>query len=195
MPPLLARKMTNKLEKAMLDLKAGDVDALGTIYDLTSRGVFTFVLPIIKNYAAAEDIMQQTYIQVFEKIGNYDDHTSARNWILTIAKNLAINEFNKNKKVINFDYSEDGLIPDGLCSIDRNIDTPIIRLANEILDEEEFKIVMMYTVGEYKHREIAELLNLPLGTVTWKYKNSLNKIKTELEKREKNAEQRIRKTA
>ena len=98
MPPLLARKMTNKLEKAMLDLKAGDVDALGTIYDLTSRGVFTFVLPIIKNYAAAEDIMQQTYIQVFEKIGNYDDHTSARNWILTIAKNLAINEFNKNKK-------------------------------------------------------------------------------------------------
>ena len=105
------------------------------------------------------------------------------------------NEFNKNKKVINFDYSEDGLIPDGLCSIDSNIDTPIIRLANEILDEEEFKIVMMYTVGEYKHREIAELLNLPLGTVTWKYKNSLNKIRTELEKREKNAEQRIRKTA
>ena len=165
--------MTNKLEKAMLDLKAGDVDALGTIYDLTSRGVFTFVLPIIKDYAAAEDIMQQTYIQVFEKIGNYDYHTSARNWILTIAKNLAINEFNKNKKVINFDYAEDGLIP----------------------DEEEFKIVMMYTVGEYKHREIAELLNLPLGTVTWKYKNSLNKIRTELEKREKNAEQRIRKTA
>jgi RNA polymerase sigma-70 factor (ECF subfamily) len=39
----------------------------------------------------------------------------------------------------------------------------------------------MYAVGEYKHREIAEFLHMPLGTVTWKYNNALKKMRKALE--------------
>ena len=175
----------------MLALKDGDTNSLAVIYDLTSKGVFTFVLPIVKDYATAEDVMQQTYISVYEKISYYQGGSNARNWILTIAKNLAINEFNKRKKVISFDYDEEQAMPAGLYSLDESLDTPTIKLASEILSEIEFKIVIMFTVGEYKHREIAELLNLPLGTVTWKYKEALRKIKEELEKKEKYANQKL----
>ena len=183
--------MKEKLEKAMLALKEGDTNSLAVIYDLTSKGVFTFVLPIVRDYALAEDILQQTYISIYEKISYYQEGTSPRNWILTIAKNLAINEFNKRKRVVGFDYDEEQIVPDGLYSIDKNLDTPTIRLASEILSEIEFKIVIMFTVGEYKHREIAELLNLPVGTVTWKYKVAIEKLKKELEKREKNAQEKL----
>ena len=53
------------------------------------------------------------------------------------------------------------------------------------LKEEDYKILYLYIIGEYKHREIAEILNLPLGTVTWKYKNSLKKLKKVLLEEEK----------
>lgn len=183
--------MEKALEKALLALKNGNTDSLADIYDLTSKGVFTFILPIVRDYATAEDIMQQTYISIYEKISYYTPGTNPRNWILTIAKNLAINEFNKQKKKVGFDYDEEQVVPEGLYSLDETLDTPTIKIANEILTEEEFKIVIMFAVGEYKHREIAELLNLPLGTVTWKYKNSIEKIRKEIERREKNAQRRI----
>lgn len=183
--------MKEKLEKALIALKNGDTNSLATIYNLTSKGVFTFVLPIVKDYATAEDVMQQTYIAVYEKASYYQEGTNVRNWILTIAKNLAINEFNKRKKIVGFDYDEDQVVPDGLYSIDQSVDTPTIRLASEILTESEFKILIMFTVGEYKHREIAELLDLPIGTVTWKYKVALEKLRKELEKRESDAQKKL----
>jgi len=187
--------MKEKLEKALLELQEGNTDALATIYDLTSKGVFTFVLPILKDYALAEDVMQQTYVSIYEKISLYEKGSNPRNWILTIAKNLAINEFNKNKRVVAYDYDENQSLQDGLYSLDPNLNTPTIDLANRVLTEEEFKIVTMYAIGEYKHREIAEILNLPLGTVTWKYKNALEKIRKEKEKLRKNEEQRLAKQA
>jgi DNA-directed RNA polymerase specialized sigma24 family protein len=49
----------------------------------------------------------------------------------------------------------------------------------------------MFAIGGYKHREIAEILGLPLGTVTWKYKNAIEKIRNEIEVREKNAKKKL----
>lgn len=43
---------------------------------------------------------------------------------------------------------------------------------------------MLFAVGEYKHREIAEMLNLPIGTVTWKYNNAIKKLKEAIKKSE-----------
>jgi DNA-directed RNA polymerase specialized sigma24 family protein len=57
-------------------------------------------------------------------------------------------------------------------------------LANKVLAEDEFNIVMMYAIGEYKHKEIAEFLHMPLGTVTWKYANALKKMKKALEEQQ-----------
>lgn len=182
--------MKDAVDKALIALQNGDTNELATIYDLTNKGVFTFILPIVKDYALAEDVLEQTYISVYEKINLYQSKSSGRNWILTIARNIAINEFNKNKRQIAFDYDEEKVVPEGLYSLDQSLDTPLIKLANEILDEIEFKIVIMYAIGEFKHREIADILHLPLGTVTWKYKNALSKLKEEYQRREANEKKR-----
>jgi RNA polymerase sigma-70 factor (ECF subfamily) len=175
-----------KLEKAMCALQKGDEQALGEIYGLTSRGVFTFVLPILHDYQLAEDVMQDTYVTCFDHIKEYHPGTNARNWLLTIAKNAALSQLNKRKREISTDFDTE-VHPDGVYFLG-DIDSPTIKLANKVLSEEEFNIVMMFAIGEYKHKEIAEFLHLPLGTVTWKYSTALKKLKKALlEEQEKYA--------
>jgi RNA polymerase sigma factor (sigma-70 family) len=168
-----------KLEKAMARLQGGDGNALADVYTLTSKGVFTFVLPILHDYQLAEDVMQDTYVSCYDNIKSYHLGTSARNWLLTIAKNAALSQLKKRNREISYDFSEDNH-PDGVYFLG-DVDSPTITLANKVLAEDEFNIVMMYAIGEYKHKEIAEFLHLPLGTVTWKYANALKKLKKALE--------------
>lgn len=173
----------NKLEKAMVALQKGDGDALATIYEQMSKGVFTFVLPVLHDYQLAEDVMQDTFVSAYKSIQLYKPGTSARNWLLTIARNAAFTELKKRNHEISYDFSQDNH-PDGVYFIG-DADSPTIALANKVLSEDEFNIVMMYAVGEYKHKEIAEFLHMPLGTVTWKYANALKKIKKALEEQQK----------
>ncbi len=168
-----------KLEKAMLALQKGDGNALGEIYALTSRGVFTFVLPILHDYQLAEDVMQDTYVTCYENIQGFHSQGGARNWLLTIAKNSALSQLKKRNREISYDFDSDNH-PDGVYYLGA-IDSPTIALANKVLAEDEFNIVMMYAIGEYKHKEIAEFLKMPLGTVTWKYASALKKLKKALE--------------
>ena len=60
----------------------------------------------------------------------------------------------------------------------------IFDLAAKILTEEEYRIVMMCQVAGYKRREAAELLDMPIGTVTWKFNEAIKKLKQNLEKEE-----------
>ena len=172
----------------MMSLRDGDGSALADIYSLTSRGVFTFILPLLRDYQLTEDAMQDTYVACYNHIQEYKPNTSARNWLITIAKNTAISMLKKRNREISYDFSEE-VHPDGIYYLGE-VDTPVITLANKILSEEEFNIVMMYAIGEYKHREIAELLHLPLGTVTWKYNNAIKKVKKALEEEERKYERK-----
>ena len=169
-----------KLKKDMLSLKNGDVNALKGIYESTQKGVFSFVLPILRDYDKAEDIMQQTYVQVYEKIEQYDNSKNPLNWILTIAKNLALNEINKANREVTTDFM-DSINGDKVFTCDtKEFDTPTIDLANKILSPSELQIVMLYAIAEYKHREIAEMLDMPVGTVTWKYSEAIKKLQKAL---------------
>ena len=174
--------MANELERAIIALQNGDIRQLDIIYKLTSKGVFTFVLPIVKAYDLAEDVMQSAYVRAYENISTYIPGSNPRNWLLTIAKNLAFAEVNKRKHEVSYDFSEENVDPKGVYDLNPSLDTPTIDLANRVLNESEMNIVLLYAIGGYKHREIAELLDLPLGTVTSKYNAALKKIRIAYEK-------------
>lgn len=179
---MMDKKELKQLTNALLQLQKGDVDALETVYNLTRRGVFTFVLPIMGSKESAEDITQTTYVHLYEKIDQYDKTKNPLNWILTMAKNIALTEVIKQGREISTDFME-SVNGDRVFTYDSdNFDAPTLELANKVLTPSELQIVMMFAVAEYKHREIAEILDLPLGTVTWKYNAALKKLRLELEK-------------
>ena len=58
----------------------------------------------------------------------------------------------------------------------------IFDVAAKILTDEEYQIVMLCQVSGYKRREVADMLDMPIGTVTWKNNEALKKLKNHLEK-------------
>ena len=58
----------------------------------------------------------------------------------------------------------------------------IFDIATKILSEDEYKIIMLCHVSGYKRREVSMMLDMPIGTVTWKNNEALKKLKQYLEK-------------
>lgn len=171
---IMEKDKRQKLNNLLLDLKNGDLDALDGIYELTNTAVFSIALSVVRNTEEAKDIMMSTYLRVREKINYFTPNTNGYAWILTMAKNLSINENKKISRSTPTDFQENEFIA---STEEVNSDIPIFKIAKRVLNAEELTIVLLYTVNGYKHREIAEILNKPIGTILWSYNNSLKKIK------------------
>ena len=159
-------------------LQNGDMSAFDDLYYQTKDIVFYSILGILKDYSLSEDIMQDTYLKALNKIHSYKPTHSFKSWIVTIGKNLAINEFNRRKKETSIDIQTDEMFLGQTES--RSENQILIEQIFKVLNDTEREIVLLHVIGDLKHREIAKMLNKPLGTITWSYKNSLEKLKKEL---------------
>ena len=86
--------MTNGPSDETLFLKYrahGDLEAFGRLYDRFGPALFRFLLRLLRDRAAAEDLAQQVFLRVHEARGAFDPRRSFRTWIFTIARRLAVN--------------------------------------------------------------------------------------------------------
>lgn len=159
----------------------GSEAAFEEIYYGTHKQVYALIYSIVNNRSSADELLQETYVKFIQNLHSYKVGSNSKAFLLTIAKNLSINEYNRLKKYRNIDLQEEEyhLAGEGMD----DVSTPTLDLAKEILSEDEYKIFIYHVVSELKHKEIAELLNKPIGTVLWIYNKSIKKMKNEIEKR------------
>ena len=171
--------MDLNLEKYIRQLKSGNKDAFDKVYELTYRKIFFVVLPILHDRALAEDIMQDTYLKFLEKLYDYKSNNSLA-YILTIARNLAINEYNKRKREVKvFDSDMDNFSFDAYLEISAQ-NKELIKNALSVLTSVERNIFLLHNLENLKHKEIALILNKPLGTITWTYQQAIRKMRKHL---------------
>jgi len=168
--------MNASINALLVRIQQGEVEAMNELYLQTKRGVFSFILPYLHDIHLAEDIMQDTYMKIFQNIHQFQPKTNGLNWMLTIAKNTALNLINVRQREDSFDTQEMNDVLDGGHDT-YEFDSPIIQKAKALLPEDEASIVFLYAIGDYKHREIADMLSLPLGTVTWKYNKAMKTLR------------------
>jgi RNA polymerase sigma-70 factor (ECF subfamily) len=158
------------IDSLLREIANGDNDAFETLYLRTSRGVYAFLYGYFHSHADTEDAMQPVYLKVKMGIGSYRAGTNGRAWLLQIAKNAALTELKKRRKSVELEENT-------ATVEDFHEETGITALMAKILDEDERKIVTLHILWKYKHREIGEMLDMPTGTVTSKYKRAVEKIK------------------
>lgn len=165
-------------ENLIILMAGGDGDAFTEFYNQTSSIVYGFALSILRNKQDAEDIMHDAFIKAYTSAVTYRPMGKPMAWMLTIVKNLCYNRIRSGRIFEDIDEYEDAAVSDELQ--DKVTDKAILQQALRILDEQERQIVTLYSVAGMKHREIAEILEMPTGTVLSKYNRALAKMRKEL---------------
>lgn len=171
----MVKRDINELVK---QLQNGDIEAFDDIYYQTKNIVYYSIFIILKDYQLSEDIMQDTYLKAINKIHTYKRKAHFKSWLVTIAKNLAINEFNRRKRELLIDIGDHEYIFG--CTASTSENEVLISQIFKILSDTEKEVVLLHVVGDLKHREIAALLNKPLGTVTWTYNQAIKKLRNNI---------------
>ena len=164
-------------EQLILNIAAGNRDALAEIYLRHKGAVYGFALSILRDAQAAEDVMQETFVSILRSSSTYRQSGKASAWIFTITKNKAIDWKRKECPSVSFSDAESLLEPvaDIAGSVD---DTELAMLS--CLNEKERDIVILRVLCGFTLTEIAQERNLPKGSVFWTYNNALKKIKKHL---------------
>src|SRR3954452_18951275 len=82
---------------AVSRLRKGEVEALGEVMGHYQHRLYRFLLRLAQDPFAADDLFQQTWIRVIEKIDRYDSRLSFDPWLFSVARNLAIDHLRKHR--------------------------------------------------------------------------------------------------
>lgn len=155
-------------------IKQKDERAFEAIYHDTKYVIYSMIISIVNNRFLAEDIMQDVYIKMVEKINYYNPKYKFINWLITIAKNESIDYLRKKKEILldddKLDHFSDHQPTKNNVDVDKYL---------KVLNEEEKQVVLLKIIKDLKHREIAEILDKPLGTVIWIYNKAIKKMQKE----------------
>ena len=132
--------------------------------------MMSFALMLTSNRDDAMDLLQDTTLKALDNQDKYADNTNFKGWVFTIMRNIFINNYRRAARTATVVDTTDNLYYLNL-SQDSGLETPegaygaaeITAAINEFSDD--FRIPFTMHVQGYKYNEIAEKMNLPLGTI------------------------------
>ena len=161
------------LEELLRQIALGSQQAFEELYRATDG----YALSLMRNHHEAQDIMMDTYLKIRCAAHLYMPMGKPMAWILTITKNIARTKLRSAGRQIPLDDLEETT-----PSFDRDSEEAVaLEQAMKVLGDQERQILILHAVTGLKHREIAEMLGMPLATVLSKYARSLKKLKKALE--------------
>lgn len=164
-------------DQCMRRIQKGDKTGLREIYEAYISYIYAVILGIVKNRENAEDLTAEFFIRLWHTADSYKPGSGHRTWLTTIARNMAIDFMRKSQKEQLVDEIRE---TDG--DVQNSAESDVVSRLSfketvEKLPEAERQIVTMKIAGQMTFKEIAKVLNLPMGTVTWKYQNSMEKLR------------------
>jgi RNA polymerase sigma-70 factor (ECF subfamily) len=175
------RKLLYIDDKVIKKIAKYDSSAFEELYNKSSGAVFGLAMSILANQSDADDVVQETFISIYNNASKYKGKGKAMAWIFTIARNHALMKIRDRQKRSHIDLNQ---VYD--VGVDDNIEDKIhkeqlVDVLLRVLKEDERQIVVMHAMSNMKHKEIANIMDMPLSTVLSKYKRSLEKLRKEME--------------
>lgn len=163
----------------------GDKDAFARLFAHFAPRVKAFLLKQGADQAQAEELMQETMVTVWQKAYQFDRRKAkVSTWIFTISRNRRIDRLRKESRA-NVDLTDPALVPDPLedseTSFERSENRERIERALTGLSADQTKVIRLCFYSDMSHSEIAEKLDIPIGTVKSRIRLAIAKIKAALE--------------
>ena len=167
---------SQELEQLLLQVGRGDREAFARLYGLTRGAVYALALSLLRDAHEAQDVAQDAFVQVWERAPSYRPQGSPMAWLLTVTRNLALSRLRRSGRQTALDEEAWNAIPAAAPDVSPE-DRQILQDALARLGAEERRIILLHAVAGLKHRETAQLLELPLSTVLSKYHRGLKKLR------------------
>lgn len=174
-----------QFEAAMMKIRSGDKQGLQEIYEEYIGLIYAIVKDVLKSRENAEDVTSDFFIKLWDKADTFQSGRGHKTWITTIARNMAIDFLRKYGKEEVREFSEEpetddfykgGAVPDSPVEQEVLSDMTITEALSG-LKENEKQIMNMKILGDMTFQEIAGTLRISIGTVTWRYRNAVKKLR------------------
>lgn len=154
--------------------------AFSYLYDNYSGALLSVVNGIVADRDAANDVLQNVFVNIWRKIESYDAAKGRLfTWMLNIARNAAIDEVRSKgyrDAQKNQPIADSGEIP-GAVTAQVTEDVGLKKVLGKLKGELRVLVDMSYFQG-FTHEEISKALNIPLGTVKTRIRSALTQLKT-----------------
>ena len=174
-------------EDLMALVQDGEPRAFEVIFDRHSSAAFSLAYRMCGRRAMAEDVVQEAFISLWRSGARYDRRRgSVRNWVLGAVHNRAIDAFRRGLVRESRNVSDEG-IADRLpaseqtdVEVARREGARDVRLALDQLPPEQRQVIELAYFGGFSHMQLAQMLDLPPGTVKGRMRLGLTKMRMTL---------------
>jgi len=181
----LAPKVTDIHQNLVDACRNNDRKAQHELYHLYAKQMYNVCMRIVNHVGEAEDILQESFVEVFRRMKEFRGDSTFGSWLKRIVVNRSINSLRK-KKMVLFEHSsafehiadEDDVLDEANLTAQK-----LMKLVSELPDG--YRLVLtLYLFEDYKHADIATLLNITESTSKSQYNRAKARIREQLKKME-----------
>ncbi len=165
---------------------AGDRDAFAQLYDVVAAAVHGIALRVLRSPAHAEEVTQEVFLEVWTHAARYDrNRGSARAWIITMAHRRAVDRVRSVRasqdRAVSAGVREVAPLPDETAeTVERRFEQRRVRAAMARLSEQQRRALELSYYSGFTHREVAEAIDVPLGTAKTRIRDGMIRLRDEL---------------
>jgi RNA polymerase sigma-70 factor (ECF subfamily) len=152
------------------------------------ENMMNFALLLTSNHDDAEDLLQDTTLKVLDNKDKFTDNVNFKGWVLTVMRNIFINNYHKIVRAQvtidqRFDFDRLNVVDESMLDVpEHSFQLQELSDAIERLDN-DFKYPLSMYLSGYKYAEIAEKLQIPIGTVKSRIFFARRELQKEFKKR------------
>lgn len=166
-------------------------DGLRQIYEAYIGYIYSVIWDVLKNKENAEDLSADFFIKLWDIASSYKPGSGHKGWMVRIARNMAIDFLRKRKREDLTDLIEGAASDSETESYGSSIyggdhNSPVedeviadasLKDALALLNDNEREVINMKVLADMTFKEIAQVTQVPMGTITWRYQSALKKLR------------------
>lgn len=166
----------------MQQLRDRQPDALSRLYDLYATLVYSIAMRVLRDPAAAEDVMQEVFLKLWQQPDSFTDHRgSLSGWLAVVTRNRAIDRIRGSRQFENVEDLQLSSRADLGEEAEREMMVEKVRAVLQTMPHDQREAMELAFFEGHTHTEIAERTGQPLGTVKTRIRSALILIRKVLD--------------
>jgi RNA polymerase sigma factor (sigma-70 family) len=176
-----ARFLAEHESELITRAQQGDQHAFHQLYETYHRRIFALCWRMLADKDSAEDVCQEVFVQLWQKISNFRGESKFATWLHSVATNIVLGHLRKQKNWLQriFSIEEQSVAEASVELIDDTISSALDSKIQQ-LPERARLVFVLFAVEGYRHEEIANMLNMAVGSSKSQYHRARNLLRESL---------------